>query len=107
VHRCLSGWDTGERHLVLRDLRDTSDADVETAVHGLPGLCASQAEVLWTRHRRPPDLTPRIRQWFEDSGFEEVAFDSPSDSSFAVGTHRLVRTPPPFASGRRLFTLGQ
>lgn len=31
--------------------------------------------VIWTRHRRLPDLTPRIRAWFTDAGFDEVAFD--------------------------------
>jgi hypothetical protein len=81
-----------------------TDADVESAVRGVPQLCARGAEVIWTRHRNSPDLTPQIRRWFEDSGFEEVTFDSPSNLSFAVGTHRLVRTPPSLRPGVRLFT---
>ena len=33
--------------------------------------------MIWTRHRREPDLTPQIRDWFPASGFEEIAFDAP------------------------------
>jgi hypothetical protein len=46
--------------------------------------------VIWTRHRRPPDLTPRIRAWFTSAGFEELAFD-PLDTTTlaAVGAGRL------------------
>src|SRR5262249_58533985 len=39
-------------------------ADIEQTVTAAPRLCAAGAAVLWTRHRRPPDLTPRIRAWF-------------------------------------------
>jgi len=80
------------------------DIDVERTVRNASRLCAPGAVVIWTRHRRPPDLTPDIRMWFEQSGFQEVAFDSPYDQSFAVGTHRLVQDPLPYARGLRLFT---
>lgn len=50
-----------------------SDGDIHRCAERLPMLLAHGASVLWTRHRRPPDLTPRIRSWFEESGFEEVA----------------------------------
>jgi hypothetical protein len=33
--------------------------------------------VIWTRNRRPPGLTPRIRAQCTAGGFEEVAFGSP------------------------------
>jgi len=36
-------------------------SDIQATVAALPGLCAPGALVLWTRHRRPPDLTPAIR----------------------------------------------
>ena len=49
--------------------------------------------VIWTRHRRPQDLTPRIRSWFADSGFEEMAFDALDTATLAaVGVGRLSRT---------------
>lgn len=50
-----------------------SDRDIETTVAALPTLCRAGATVIWTRHRRSPDLTPRIR------------------SSFSVGGHEILR----------------
>jgi hypothetical protein len=79
------------------------DADVATTVAFAPRLCAPGATVIWTRHRRPPDLTPRIRAWFADAGFAEVAFDAPPGTSQSVGTHRLTGEPPPYLSGVTLF----
>jgi hypothetical protein len=80
-----------------------SDEDVAATVEELPHLCAAGATVLWTRHRRSPDLTPSIRGWFEAAGFAELSFDSPA-GTFAVGVHRLVAPARPFRPGRRMFT---
>jgi MFS family permease len=80
-----------------------SDDDVQRTVSALPSLCAAGATVIWTRHRRDPDLTPAIRSWFTEAGFEEVAFTSPGPDRFAVGVHRLVASPLPFRPGLRLF----
>jgi hypothetical protein len=38
-----------------------SDGDIRRCVGLLPMLCAEGATVVWTRHRRSPDLTPQIR----------------------------------------------
>jgi len=46
--------------------------------------------VIWTRHRRSPDLTPAVRTWFTDAGLEEVWFDTEDGFLIRVGTHRLV-----------------
>lgn len=81
-----------------------SDADVHTTVRHAATLCAPGAYVIWTRHREAPDLTPRIRDWFEDSGFEAVAFDVPDSALWSVGTQRLSSPPSPFTPGIRLFT---
>jgi hypothetical protein len=82
-----------------------SDADIENTVRHLPQLCAAGATVLWTRGRRPDhDLTPQIRRWFAESGFEEVAFEAPEDTHYTVGAHRLVGPPAPIESGLKLFT---
>jgi len=81
-----------------------SDADIHATVSELPHLCAPGATVMWTRHRRAPDLTPAIRGWFLEAGFQEVAFDSGAGVAFGVGTHRLVRVPPDFRPGRQMFT---
>jgi hypothetical protein len=68
-------------------------------------LCAPGATVIWTRHRRPPDLTPQIRDWFADAGFDEVDFVAPDDAGFVgVGAHRLASPPLPFEPDRSLFT---
>ncbi|HET7016112.1 MAG TPA: SAM-dependent methyltransferase [Streptosporangiaceae bacterium] len=72
-----------------------SDAEIERVVRAAPALCAPGATVIWTRHRREPDLTPRIRSWFEASGFDEVAFDAPDPGTLVgVGVHRLSRPGP-------------
>jgi hypothetical protein len=81
-----------------------SDSDIQATVAALPSLCAPGALVLWTRHRRPPDLTPAIRSWFEEAGFGEEAFDSSLDGFMSVGAHRLTGEPAALVPGRRLFT---
>ena len=55
---------------------NVSDADIERVAAAAPGLCAPGATVIWTRHRRPPDLTARIRAWFTDAGFADQAFET-------------------------------
>lgn len=85
---------------------NVTDADVERTVRALPALCAQGAIVVWTRHRRAPDLTPAIRRWCAEVGLEELAFDTFEGHGQSVGTARLVVEPPPFATiaGQRLFT---
>jgi len=73
-------------------------------VAALPGLCAPGALVVWTRHRRPPDLTPAIRSWFSQAGFGEEAFDVSGDGFMSVGAHRLTGEPAALMPGQRLFT---
>jgi hypothetical protein len=81
-----------------------SDADVRATVEAAPELCAPGAEVIWTRHRNDPDLTPAIRAWFAESGFEELAFIAPEGEHWSVGAHRLVADPRPLEPGRHWFT---
>ena len=47
------------------------------------------SEVIWTRHRRPPDATPAIRSDFASAGFTELAFEAPDGYVLSVGRHRL------------------
>ena len=81
-----------------------SDEDVERTVRLLPGFCAREALVVWTRGRRLPDLTPAIRRWFGEVGFEERAFESPGLDSYSVVMHQLIVEPAPLQPDRRLFT---
>jgi len=79
-------------------------SDIQATVAALPGLCAPGALVLWTRHRRPPDLTPAIRSWFGEAGFREEAFETSRDGFMSVGAHRLAGEPAALMPGQRLFT---
>jgi len=83
---------------------NVSDDDVHRTVRALPQLCAPGALVVWTRHRGAPDLTPQIRTWLEDQGFDEVGFTAPDDVLFAVGAHRFHGMPAALKPGQRLFT---
>jgi hypothetical protein len=87
---------------------NVSDADIERTVSAAPALCRPGTTVIWTRGRRPPDLTPRVRAWFGENGFEEVAFDAPgspdADHLISVGVSRLVRPPAAGRPDGRLFT---
>ena len=83
---------------------NVSDADVRATVEATPQLCAPGAEVVWTRHRNDPDLTPSIRGWFADAGFEEVAFVAPQEDMWSVGVHRLVAEAGSLEPGRQWFT---
>jgi hypothetical protein len=67
-----------------------SDADILATVRRLPSLCAPQGTVIWTRHRRPPDLTPSVRSWFAEAGFEELSFVAPAGNVLGVGCHQWV-----------------
>ena len=73
---------------------NVSDEDIERTATAAPALCAPGATVIWTRHRRAPDLTPRIRGWFQASGFDEVTFDVPDQTLTGVGVGRLAVAPP-------------
>jgi hypothetical protein len=90
--------------LVCGVFGNITDDDIRRTIALLPQLCAAGARVIWTRHRRPPDLTPSIRHWFEDADFEPTAFHAPDDSFFTVGVHRFAGTPAPLEAGARLFT---
>jgi hypothetical protein len=82
-----------------------SDQDLERTVRNLSMLCRTGASVIWTRHRNEPDLTPRIRNWFTESGFDELSFDAiDNESKSGIGTVRLAGAPLPFQPGFRFFT---
>ncbi len=80
-----------------------SDDDVRRTVAALPHLLRSPTadrrggHVLWTRHRRDPDLTPMIRGWFAECGFRELGFDTEPGYRYAVGHHQLHAGSPPRA----------
>ncbi len=84
---------------------NVSNADVRACIAQLPTVCAAAAVVVWTRHRRQPDLTPAIRDWFAQTGFDELWFGLPEPGGVStVGAHRMTTAPQPFVAGARLFT---
>lgn len=90
---------------------NVSDEDVRRTVAATPAMCAPGGTVIWTRHRRPPDLTTPVREWFASAGFAEVAFEAPETGStlIGVGVHRRRRdaaghSPMAASPGGRLFT---
>ena len=86
---------------------NVSDRDIQRTVEAAPALCHPEATVIWTRHRRPPDLTPRVRGWFAASGFEEIAFDAlATDTLIGVGVNRLRRAAAFALPAGPLFTFG-
>jgi hypothetical protein len=83
---------------------NVSVADIRRTVEAASGMCAPGATVVWTRHRRAPDLTPQIREWFRAGGFEEVAFEAPdTDALTGVGVNRLPISAAPDLPGEPLF----
>jgi hypothetical protein len=90
--------------LVCGVFGNISEQDMARTISLLPSLSAPGAYVVWTRHRRPPNLTGYIRSTFEQSGFVEVAFAAPEDFVFTVGTQRLAREPDGYVRGHHLFT---
>jgi hypothetical protein len=86
---------------------NVSHRDIQRTVEAAPALCRPGATVIWTRHRRPPDLTPRVRGWFAASGFEEIAFDAlGTDTMTGVGVNLLRHAPATALPDEPLFTFG-
>jgi hypothetical protein len=67
-----------------------NDADIRATVRRMPSFCAPGGTVIWTRHRRAPDLTPSVRSWFAEAGFEELSFVAPAANVLGVGCHQWV-----------------
>jgi hypothetical protein len=79
-----------------------TDEDVRNTVEHCDQLCKNGGTVIWTRHRKTPDLIPRICEWFEECGFERRWLSDPS-AGFGVGVHRFTGTPKSLVTGERLF----
>jgi hypothetical protein len=79
--------------LVCGVFGNISAGDITRTIQALPGFCRMGSEVIWTRHRRPPDTTPAIRDEFAAAGFTEIAFEAPDGYVLSVGRHRLDGEP--------------
>jgi hypothetical protein len=90
---------------------NVSEDDICRTIAAAPTLCAPGGTVIWTRHRRPPDLNPTLRDWFAAAGFAELAFEAPDEAPLiSVGVHRLRdagrRRDLASLTSERLFTFG-
>jgi hypothetical protein len=101
--RFYEGFVPADVVLLCGVLGNISDSDVQSTIASLPQLCRTGATVIWTRSRRGPDLTPRVRQWFGECGFSELAFVAPVDAVWSVGAARFDGRPQPLGT-RRFFT---
>ena len=90
--------------LVCGVFGNISDEDIERTVLALPQLCGAGGTVIWTRHTHEPDITPKVREWFTDAGFEEISWSSPEEWQYGVGANRFVGHPEPLDLGGRIFT---
>jgi putative methyltransferase len=87
---------------------NVGDADIRRTAMAAAAMCAPGGTVIWTRHRRQPDLTPALRSWFADAGFDEIAFEAPGTTTLTgVGVNRLrPEAATAQLSSGRLFTFG-
>jgi hypothetical protein len=84
-----------------------SERDIRRTVEAAPAFCNRGATVIWTRHRRPPDVTPQVRAWFTESGFAEIGFDAlATETLVCVGASRLDRAPQAELPDGPLFEFG-
>ena len=102
--RACAGAVPADLVLICGIFGNICDEDVKGTIDHLPELCARNATVVWTRGRFEPDLTPAIRAWFQEAGFEELTFVPIPDTTASVGAHRLLGAPRPFRDNERLFT---
>jgi hypothetical protein len=79
------------------------DADIERTATATTAMCAPGATVIWTRHRRPPDLTPQTQAWFAAAGCTSIGFWSGGLGGFGVGAARFDGATCPLDPSRRLF----
>ncbi|MFM2069797.1 MAG: hypothetical protein RLZZ623_60 [Actinomycetota bacterium] len=71
-----------------------TDHHVQRTIAAVPAMVTSGGSVIWTRHRKDPDLTPQIREWFDAAGCVPTSFVSAGPGSFAVGVERCEHAGP-------------
>lgn len=81
---------------------NVTEADIKRTIEMCPRLTRSGGTVIWTRHRREPDLVPRMCEWFEASGFR-LSWLSDPDAGYGVGAHRFHGEPVPLDPDARIF----
>jgi hypothetical protein len=98
-----AGMTPADLVLVCGVFGNITDADVERTVGYCKQLCARCGTVVWTRGRWPPNLLPRICDWFTDRGFDRLWVSDPAEG-WGAAAHRFTGTPDPLEEGARMFT---
>lgn len=81
-----------------------SEADIRTTIAAARGMLAPGGSVIWTRgYFTDNDLRPQIGEWFIDTGFTEIAFDS-EPTGHGVGVNQLLPNTPAATIPDRLFS---
>jgi 2-polyprenyl-3-methyl-5-hydroxy-6-metoxy-1,4-benzoquinol methylase len=96
--------------LVCGVFGNLSDADVERTIGHCAALCKPGGAVVWTRHRRQPDLVPHICDWFAGNGFTLEFVTEPlaaADLSFGAGMHRHTGRARKLQPDATMFTFRQ
>ncbi|MFP3969317.1 SAM-dependent methyltransferase [Actinomadura fulvescens] len=81
-----------------------TERSIERTISCLPQLCARNATVIWTRHRRSPEAIPCVQRWFSRHGFEELISSVPDGTGLCVGVHTFRGDPKPLRPGILMFT---
>jgi hypothetical protein len=89
--------------LVCGVFGNISAGDITRTIGAMRGWCVPGGHVIWTRHRRPPDLTPAVRADFAAAGFTELAFVTPEGTIQGIGHHRLDGAAVAFDPALQLF----
>lgn len=93
--------------LVCGVFGNISEADIERTIGHCAALCKPGGAVVWTRHRREPDLVPHICDWFAGNGFTLEFVTEPlaaADLSFGAGMHRHTGRARSLQPGATMFT---
>jgi hypothetical protein len=93
-----SGYHPADLVLICGLFGNISDDDIRRTTVATAGFAALGARVIWTRHRRDPDLFPTIQSWFAEAGLDTVYASEPGER-FGVGVQVQMRTPGEVPSG--------
>lgn len=79
------------------------DEYIFTTIDFLPQCLKSEGSVIWTRSRRQPDITPKIRRYLKEHQFEELDFVAPEKTKISVGVNRYKGEPAELQTGKKIF----
>jgi len=88
--------------LVCGVLGNVVPADIQRTLDHCTRPCRTGGTVVWTRHRKEPDMVPQVCSWLEERGFEWVWL-SEAGVVQGVGAHRFTGEPGQLPLGERMF----